>query len=71
MRHPSYFGFFAWAVGTQILLGNPICLIVFLKVLWNFFRERISYEELILLKFFSNEYLSYKNEVPSGIPFIK
>lgn len=24
-RHPGYLGWYAWAVGTQLLLCNPIC----------------------------------------------
>lgn len=41
LRHPSYFGFFWWAVGTQILLGNFVCLILYVGVLWTFFGRRI------------------------------
>ena len=25
-RHPGYLGWFVWAVGTQLLLVNPLCL---------------------------------------------
>lgn len=31
-RHPSYVGWFWWACGTQILLGNPICFLIYLLV---------------------------------------
>ncbi len=40
-RHPSYFGFFYWSVGSQILLCNPICLVGFTVSLWRFFNQRI------------------------------
>ncbi|KAM0712932.1 hypothetical protein Q7P35_000383 [Cladosporium inversicolor] len=40
-RHPSYFAFFWWAVGTQVLVGNKICLVAFFAFLWNFFNIRI------------------------------
>jgi protein-S-isoprenylcysteine O-methyltransferase len=40
-RHPSYFGFFWWAVGTQFLVGNKVCLVGYAVVLWSFFRQRI------------------------------
>lgn len=40
-RHPSYFAFFWWAVGTQVLVGNKICLVAFFVFLWNFFNQRI------------------------------
>ncbi len=31
-RHPSYVGWFRWACGTQILLANPICFLIYLIV---------------------------------------
>lgn len=40
-RHPSYAGFFYWALGTQLLLGNPLSALVFAVVLWRFFSRRI------------------------------
>ena len=40
-RHPSYFGFFWWGVGTQIFLANPISTVIFMFVLWRFFSNRI------------------------------
>ena len=41
LRHPSYFGFFWWSLGTQIVMGNPFCLVVYAVVLWRFFAIRI------------------------------
>jgi len=41
LRHPSYFGFFWWAVGTQLVLGNVLCFFVYVLVLWRFFFRRI------------------------------
>lgn len=41
-RHPAYFGFFWWGLGTQILLENKICLVGYAAVLWKFFSQRIS-----------------------------
>lgn len=40
-RHPSYFAFFWWAIGTQLLVGNKLCLIAYVVVLWKFFHDRI------------------------------
>jgi protein-S-isoprenylcysteine O-methyltransferase len=40
LRHPSYFGFYWWAVGTQVLLGNPLSTVMFSVVLWHFFYRR-------------------------------
>ena len=44
LRHPSYFGFFWWGLGTQLVLGNVICLLGYAVVLWRFFRRRIESE---------------------------
>src|ERR1700734_1607904 len=43
VRHPSYFGFFWWAVGLQVFLANPVSTIIFVAVLWKFFSDRIQY----------------------------
>jgi protein-S-isoprenylcysteine O-methyltransferase len=40
-RHPSYFGFFWWGLGTQLVLGNPICFPAYAMVLWSFFANHI------------------------------
>lgn len=41
-RHPAYFGFFWWGIGTQVLLGNVVCFLGYSGVLWYFFNRRIS-----------------------------
>jgi protein-S-isoprenylcysteine O-methyltransferase len=46
-RHPSYFGFFWWALGTQITLGNHFCFVAYALVLWKFFSHRIMREYLL------------------------
>ncbi|KMT01209.1 hypothetical protein BVRB_9g212280 [Beta vulgaris subsp. vulgaris] len=71
VRHPGYCGFFIWSVGTQIMLLNPICTPAFAIVVWKFFAGRIPYEEFFLREFFEDEYDSYAQKVPSGIPFVK
>jgi protein-S-isoprenylcysteine O-methyltransferase len=43
-RHPSYFGFFWWGLGTQLVLGNAICFPAYAFVLWQFFASRIASE---------------------------
>jgi len=40
LRHPSYTGFFYWAVGTQMVLQNHLCFVVFTLILWRFFYHR-------------------------------
>lgn len=70
LRHPSYFGFFWWGLGTQVVCGNIICLLGYAVVLWKFFRMRIGKEEEFLVEFFGQEYEVYKKRIRVGIPFI-
>ena len=70
VRHPSYGGWFLWSVATQLMLGNFLCFIGFMGASWKFFSERIEFEEFYLVKFFGEDYASYKEKVPfSGVPF--
>jgi protein-S-isoprenylcysteine O-methyltransferase len=54
LRHPSYFGFFWWGLGTQLVLGNVVCFVGYTLVLWRFFSTRIkrefSYERIDVLE---------------------
>ncbi|KIV92018.1 hypothetical protein, variant [Exophiala mesophila] len=70
LRHPSYFGFFWWGIGTQAILGNRICLVLYAVILWKFFKRRITYEERHLVSFFGREYVDYRDKTPVRIPFI-
>ncbi|KZF21589.1 ICMT-domain-containing protein [Xylona heveae TC161] len=71
LRHPSYFGFFWWGLGTQLVLGNVICLVGYAVVLWRFFSRRIDREEELLVSFFGREYLDYHERTRVGIPFVR
>lgn len=68
-RHPSYFGFFWWAIGTQLMLLNPITLCAFSFMLYRFFSKRIAFEERHLVEFFGEEYTQYREKVKIWIPF--
>eukprot|EP01136_Pigoraptor_vietnamica_P000146 Opistho-1_new@25083 len=70
LRHPSYFGWFWWSIGTQILLCNPVSLVGFAVASWRFFRERIAYEEETLIEFFGDSYKTCRSKVGTGIPYI-
>lgn len=70
LRHPSYFGWFYWAIGTQLLLCNPICLCFYTYASWTFFNQRIPYEEELLQEFFKQEYMDYAQRTVIGIPFV-
>jgi protein-S-isoprenylcysteine O-methyltransferase len=69
-RHPSYAGFFYWALGTQLVLQNPFSFFVFWALLMRFFSSRIKAEERSLVSFFGQDYDSYRNRVGTKIPFI-
>ncbi|XMA20114.1 hypothetical protein WAI453_012905 [Rhynchosporium graminicola] len=70
-RHPSYFGFFWWGIGTQLVCGNIVSLAGYAWVLWKFFASRIEGEEELLVGFFGEEYKEYRSRTRVGIPFIK
>ncbi|WEW57867.1 farnesyl cysteine-carboxyl methyltransferase [Emydomyces testavorans] len=69
-RHPSYFGFFWWGLGTQLVLGNTVCFLGYAAVLWEFFASRIRSEEKLLIDFFGKEYVEYRSKTWVGIPGI-
>lgn len=70
MRHPGYFGWLIWVIGTQLVLANAICTALFAGVAWKFFSIRIPIEEIHLLRMFGNEYRKYQTAVPTRIPGI-
>lgn len=70
-RHPSYVGWFYWSIGTQVIMANPICVVLYAIASWKFFANRIFLEEITLLNFFGEEYYQYQQKVPTGLPFIK
>lgn len=45
-RHPAYFGFFWYVIGTQLVMANPICLVLLSYATWRFFSHRIPREYL-------------------------
>ncbi|KAF8964611.1 hypothetical protein BGZ46_000751 [Entomortierella lignicola] len=71
LRHPSYFGFYYWALGSQLMMMNPICFIGFAAALHHFFSERIEYEEKLLVRFFGQDYRDYQARTRTGLPLIK
>ena len=47
-RHPSYFGYYWFAVGTQVVVGNKVCAVLYAVTLFIFFARRIPGEFLTL-----------------------
>ena len=70
VRHPSYFGWTLWAVGTQVMLLNPISIVGFSAASWFFFKDRIPYEEELLIEFFGEAYIEYALRTPIMLPMI-
>lgn len=70
-RHPAYFGFFWWGLGTQLVLGNFFCFFAYTAILWKFFAKRIQHEEKYLVSFFGEAYEDYRQSTPILIPFIR
>jgi protein-S-isoprenylcysteine O-methyltransferase len=70
LRHPAYFGWFYWSVGTQLLLCNPVCSAGYLLAAWSFFRDRIPAEEHYLAQFYGEKYVRYAQSTIIGIPGI-
>ena len=71
LRHPSYFGWFWWCVGTQMVLCNPLCVAAYAYAAWDFFRHRVPYEEATLVRFYPETYPAYMQRTHIGIPFVK
>lgn len=59
-RHPSYLGFFLFALGAQLALGNPLSAALGTAAMNKFFKERVDFEEHFLEHFFGEEFLAYK-----------
>jgi protein-S-isoprenylcysteine O-methyltransferase len=70
LRHPAYDGWAAWSVGTQLLLGNPVCAVAYAAATYVFFAGRIPGEEEALLRFFGGAYAEYARRTRILIPGI-
>lgn len=70
LRHPSYAGWFWWSVGTQALLGNPVCAAAYAAAAWRFFAGRIPGEEAALARYFGREYGEWARGRWVGIPWV-
>ncbi|MCL5952791.1 MAG: isoprenylcysteine carboxylmethyltransferase family protein [Chloroflexi bacterium] len=66
-RNPIYTGFLGMAVGTMLMNGFGIMLLV-VPALLLFFEFKIYTEEGLLTKTFGEQYLEYKRRVPQLVP---
>eukprot|EP00759_Apiculatamorpha_spiralis_P022163 PhF_6_TR26477/c0_g1_i1/m.38318/K00587/ICMT, STE14; protein-S-isoprenylcysteine O-methyltransferase len=62
LRHPSYFGWFWYCIASQVLLANPVCVVLYSWAAWKFFASRIEFEEEVLShsSFFGEKYNQYR-----------
>lgn len=67
MRHPSYLGWYIWAMGMHIMIANPLGLFISTFGIFFFFKRRIKVEDYYLYLFFGREYLEYRIKTKSGI----
>jgi protein-S-isoprenylcysteine O-methyltransferase len=71
LRHPSYFGWFVWCLGTQVVLINPVSWVGFYFASVKFFVDRVPDEELLLEEFFGEDYIDYALRTPIWIPEVQ
>jgi len=69
-RFPGYLGWFLLIIGGQVILANPVCLIMFTLLSWRFFYKRIEFEDYTNLSYFGVEYQEYIKKTPILIPCI-
>ncbi len=67
-KHPSYTGYYYFAIGSQIFLQNVISLIGVHCGLLMFYRPRVKVEEELLEDFFPREYKAYARDKGMWIP---
>ncbi len=68
LRHPSYTGYYWYAIGTQVALLNPVVVGLYAVALAMFFRHRIAAEEAVLLRHFGARYQAFRSRRRLLIP---
>lgn len=70
IRHPNYLGTLLFIVGIEMFLQNYISVIVTISIVWKYFSDLIQEEETNLVALFGNEFVTYRNNTPTYIPYI-
>jgi len=70
VRHPGYLGWMLWAVGTMVLLANPVSAAAFFFAARRFFAARIPHEEALLRAMYGEAYAAYARRTPTWMPGI-
>ena len=71
LRHPSYFGFYWFSIGSQLVLANPVTLLLYVAVLARFFAARIPGEEAALERRFGGAYRRFRASRMLGLPGVR
>jgi protein-S-isoprenylcysteine O-methyltransferase Ste14 len=70
IRHPGYLGQLLILVGSTMLFGNWISVIVTLVILFPSYHYRMTVEEDLILKYKDKEYSDYCKKTYRIIPFV-
>lgn len=68
-RHPGYLGTFLFMVSNQVILSNHISFVFYNGVLYHYFLNRLKDEEEMLIRFYGNAYIKYRQEVKTRLPY--
>ena len=71
LRHPSYFGFYWFSIGSQLVLANPVTLLLYAAALARFFAVRIPGEEVALEARFGAAYRWFRASRVLGLPGVR
>jgi len=71
LRHPAYTGWFYWSVGTQLVLCNPFCTVVYAAAASGFFADRVPREERFLVQMYGDTYREYARRSWIFIPGVR
>jgi protein-S-isoprenylcysteine O-methyltransferase Ste14 len=69
VRHPIYSGLSLALLGTALVVGEVRCLLAFALVVFEFKRKSLL-EERFMIEQFGAQYVQYRREVKSLVPFV-
>jgi len=69
VRHPIYSGLSLALLGTALAVGEVRCLLAFVLVVFEFKRKSLL-EERFMIEQFGAQYVQYRREVKSLVPFV-
>ncbi|MFH2137913.1 MAG: isoprenylcysteine carboxylmethyltransferase family protein [Candidatus Omnitrophota bacterium] len=71
VRNPLYLGNFLMGLGFCFFISNLLVSLIYIALFFVFYTGTIRDEELLLTQLFGQEYLDYKDKVPSLFPMFK